>query len=998
MISRDSVGVIAGLSLLLSGWPLEAQIWTSLGANAHRGPAGPAYSGRVASIGIDPGDINHWLIGVGNGGVWETHDAGANFAPLSDAWPTMSIGAVAFAPSKPAIIYVGTGEPDPGAGGGFGQTGLGIMKSTDGGKTWSLLAASSFARATVKRIRINPTNPNIVLAGTSRGGFGRDSQEGAPSPPPFGILQSSDGGSTWTRTLNGQATALEVDPTNFNNQYAAIGDQRGPNGRDNDSADSVPNGVYRSTDGGHTWSPVAGPWGASSKTRATAGRIELAIAPSNPSLLYASIQVPPNGGSSATGLLGLYRTDNAGAPTPTWIQIATDPTGTGGYCGPGKCGYAHVISVNPSDQDTLFAFGGENGDGGWRCSRCGASPVWTNVAGAPFHSDHHSMAWAGSRLIDGNDGGVWSTTDLGITWRNHNANVSTLMFFGGSLHPANSGVVLGGLRDNGVVTRTGNDLWTFTALPETVTGAPELGEAEVAVSASHPDTNWMASWIFGVIGRTTDGGRSWTGAGAGIDNTGVAFVAPVRECPGNEDIFLTGSNRMWRTDNFFSSAAPSWAPNGPASAAPLPNSLGYPGTILEIEFIASDTTCDSYAYGNRGGQVWLTRDGGKTWNDLDPGKNLPSRPVNGLAFDPTNPNIVYAALSSFDDATSGKPGHVFKTTNALSASQSWTNVSPPLNEPFNVIRVDPANPRLIYAGSDTGLWRSTDAAATWVHDSPQSGLPNAPIYDIKINPVTGRTVVFTYGRGAFARGPELTAGSALNAATYYPGGLVPGSWATLSGTNLSGVSRTWTDVDFAALGGNLPVNLSGVQVTVNGVPAAAYYISPTQINFQVPEVATGTVMVQVIRDGVPSNTVQAPVLSSSPGIFPVIVNGKNYPAGVFLDGEITGDPASGSIFRKARPGDVIQLFATGLAPSPAGTLVSFRALSGVTVTVGSVTIPADAAGLVAAGEFQINFTIPQQFASMPEGGYPITIQVNGVSSPMNINSNPPAPLVLPVQH
>src|SRR5262249_12865050 len=156
-----------------------------------------------------------------------------------------------------------------------------------------------------------------------------------------------------------------------------------------------------------------------------------------------------------------------------------------------------------------------------------------------------------------------------------------------------------------------------------------------------------------------------------------------------------------------------------------------------------------YIYGNSLGQVQLTRDGGKTWVDLDPGKTLPPRPVNGLAFDPTDPNILYAALSSFDDGSPGKPGHIFKTTNALSASPAWLNVSPPLNQPFNVIRVDPSNPKVIYAGSDTGLWRSTDSATTWVHHDLQSGFPNASVYDIKINPDTGTTVAFTYGRGAY---------------------------------------------------------------------------------------------------------------------------------------------------------------------------------------------------------------------------------------------------------
>ena len=153
-----------------------------------------------------------------------------------------------------------------------------------------------------------------------------------------------------------------------------------------------------------------------------------------------------------------------------------------------------------------------------------------------------------------------------------------------------------------------------------------------------------------------------------------------------------------------------------------------------------------------------------------------------------------------------------------------------------------------------------------------------------------------------------------------------------------------------------------------------------------------------MRDGVVSNTMNAQAVSSAPGIFPIILGSTNYAAAVFLDGKIAADPSNGAAFRNAIPGDVVQLFATGLAPSAAGTTVSTTFLSGVTVTIGSVTTPASAAALVAVGEFQINFTVPQQFASLPPGIYPISVSINGVSSPANINSSPPGPVVIPIQH
>ena len=246
--------------------------------------------------------------------------------------------------------------------------------------------------------------------------------------------------------------------------------------------------------------------------------------------------------------------------------------------------------------------------------------------------------------------------------------------------------------------------------------------------------------------------------------------------------------------------------------------------------------------------------------------------------------------------------------------------------------------------------------------------------------------------------PTLTAGSAANGATYVEGGLVPGSWAQVKGTQLSNVTRLWGDSDFTGLGNNLPTNLSGVQVRVNNLPAAVYYIDAGQVNFQVPTGISGTASVQVINNGTASNTITAAAVSIAPGIFPIIVNGKNYPAGVFLDGKFAGDPTNGPAFRNAKPGDVIQLYATGLVPTPAGVLPAPQGVSGVTVTIGDVTVPADFAGLVAVGEFQINFTVPQQFASLPPGTYPISISINGVPSPADINSSPPGPVVIPIQH
>ncbi len=274
-------------------------------------------------------------------------------------------------------------------------------------------------------------------------------------------------------------------------------------------------------------------------------------------------------------------------------------------------------------------------------------------------------------------------------------------------------------------------------------------------------------------------------------------------------------------------------------------------------------------------------------------------------------------------------------------------------------------------------------------------LTDTPKYDL-VNKVRAANIAALQSLQLLGTAPMLTS-APQNGATYLTGGLVPGSWAQVKGANLSDVIRIWGTADFANLGNALPTVLSGVQVLVNGTAAAVYYISPTQISFQVPAGISGTANVQVIRDGLVSNTMSASALASAPGIFPVIVNGTNYPAAVFPDGTYVGDPSVSSAFRAAKPVDTISLFATGLAPSPAGTTVGVTQLSGVTITIGSVTINVDFAGLVAVGEYQINFTVPQQFANMPAANYPITISVNGVSSPSSIGSLPAGPIVIPIR-
>jgi len=174
----------------------------------------------------------------------------------------------------------------------------------------------------------------------------------------------------------------------------------------------------------------------------------------------------------------------------------------------------------------------------------------------------------------------------------------------------------------------------------------------------------------------------------------------------------------------------------------------YPSWITSVAFAASDPTGNTYAYSHESGELRLTTNGGKNWLDLDVSNAVPDRYVTELAFDPNDGNGLYLTLSGFNESTPGQSGHLFRTTNALSGSAKWLDISPAVNLPHDCIAIDPSDTKRVWVGTDVGLWESQDGGASWTHHGPERGMPNVPVFDIQLNPNTGRTMAFTHGRGA----------------------------------------------------------------------------------------------------------------------------------------------------------------------------------------------------------------------------------------------------------
>jgi photosystem II stability/assembly factor-like uncharacterized protein len=739
--------------------------WTFVGPTHLLSPITP-YSGRVTSIAIDPFNSTHWLIGGATGGVWDTADAGATWRPVTDGQPSLAIGAIAFSPTSPGVVYVGTGEANFCS---FCLAGAGMLRSNDSGSTWTVVNTPTFARASVKAILVDPSDANVVVAATARGYAGRDLGP-VVAPPIYGVQRSTDGGRSWTRTLTGQVSSLVRHPSDFSRQYAAIGDPSGTPTRNDDvetnparqlQPGTMPNGVYRTTDAGDHWAPVPGPWTSTDATAFGAGFVTFAVAASNPEVMYASVQAPFVPGGPPAGFLGLFRTNNAWAATPEWMKIPTDPVRTSqgvAYCD--LCGYANVLSVDPADPETLFAGTRDV----WRCRNCATSPTWLKVTGSgtgpqgDVHVDQHGFAWIGNRLITVNDGGVFSAVDRGVTWRPHNTGLPLVQFYGGAVHPTRSNLILGNTFDNLLNRFTGSPAW------ERMATSVAVSEGQVIMSSSRPDSDWAVTHTFRYVARTTDGGRSFQEVQSGIDvrapYPGMPFMTTLRKCPANDNVVFVGAISLWRSDEFFSAPAPTWSNNGGvelASCGGTGRLVTLCGRITAVAFPAADA-CNAYAFGTGGGFLRITTNGGTSWSDLDPKDGVPARAVTSIAFSPADPNVAYITLSSFDEWQPGRPGHVFKSTNALSSSPVWTNVTPAYtNIPFNAILVDPATPNTIYAGADNGMWASADAGTTWTYMGPDAGVPNVAVFDLQLQEGTGKIFAFTFGRGVFVLTPPRSA-------------------------------------------------------------------------------------------------------------------------------------------------------------------------------------------------------------------------------------------------
>lgn len=675
---------------------------------------GPFRGGRtVAAVGVR-GQPYVFFIGVNNGGVWKTTNAGRTWTPIFDGQPTQSIGAIAIAPSNPRIIYVGSGEglqrPDL-------SVGDGIYKSSDGGETWQHLGLRDGQQ--IPALLVDPRDARRVFAAVLGHPYGPNQERG--------VFRSTDCGASWQRVLfkdeNTGAVDLAFDPADPQTVYAALWAARQPPWETQNASSFLGpgSGLYKSSDGGSTWKQL----GEGLPTIAQGlGRIGIGVAPSQPSRLYALVDADAQHG-------GLYRSDDAGS---SWQRAnAEDRIWRRG-------GDFAEVKVDPKGPDIVYVCNTST----YRSSDGGKSFV--AIKGAPGGDDYHRIWIDPDRpqvlLLAGDQGAVISL-DAGATWSSW-YNQPTAQFYHVITDDRFPYWVYGAQQESGsagVASRGDDGRITFREWHPV--GAEEYGY--IAPDPLHPDL------VFG--GRVQRFDRS-TGQVQDVSpepvrSGKVRYVRtlPLVFSPLDPRILYFAASVLFKTTD----GGQSWqaiSPDLTRAQTRVPENLGafaaadpqhgaHRGVIYALAPSFKDLGL--LWAGTDDGLIQLTRDGGRHWQDVTPPALTPWSKVSLLAASHTDAAEAYAAVNRFrlDDL---RP-HIYRTRDF---GKSWQEVvrGIPDNEVVNAVREDPVRRGLLFAGTERGVYVSFDDGDNW--QSLRLNLPPTSVRDVVVH--GDDLVVGTHGR------------------------------------------------------------------------------------------------------------------------------------------------------------------------------------------------------------------------------------------------------------
>ncbi len=684
---------------------------------------GPAVAGgRVTSVAGSARDPNLYYVGSAGGGVWKTTDGGAAWKPVFDRESVGAIGAVAIDSSNEDVVWVGTGESNPRNDVSYGD---GVYKSTDGGKTWTNVGLRGTKY--ISRILIDPTDPQHVIVGALGDVFANS--------PDRGVYVTYDGGKTWQKTLyigpESGISDLASSPKAPNVIFAGVWEfQRRPwTFRSGGARD----GLYRSLDGGRTWTHLVG----HGLPPGVMGRIGLAIAPSDPSRVYALIE-------SKHGIL--WRSDDGGA---TWRLVSSN---TLVDQRPFYFSHLAVDPSNPNHVITASTLLAQSFDGG---------KTFKAIA-LGVHPDFHAIWIAPNdpkRIIAGEDGGYALTVDGGRTWT-FSANLPIGQFYRVGLGNDNPYTICGGLQDNNSYCGPSNSL---DASGNTNAGWFAVVQDDDGQWAIPDPLDANVIWSDGQDGALftfNRGSREYLFAQPYLTSVQQDYdiatspyrfnwESPIGFAPWNPHIAWFGGNVVFQS----SDGGYRWRPISPdltrndkahqqPAGGPITHDVTgaeYTDTILDIE--GSPLARGEIWVGTDDGYVQLTRDDGRHWKNVTPRGAIPNGRFETVAPSPLQRGTAYAVEDA--NLMGNDAPHVWVT---YDYGAHWRSIVGGLPHDLwtRTIRPDDRNPSLVFLGTEEGVWVSYDRGARW--QSLRNNMPAVSVRDIRIQPRFDDLVLATHGR------------------------------------------------------------------------------------------------------------------------------------------------------------------------------------------------------------------------------------------------------------
>jgi len=836
-------------------------------------------SGRIGALAIRKN--GQFILGAAQGGIW-TYDPNAKlWTNRTDNLPSLSTGALVVAPSNDMIVYDGTGE---GALSGDSYFGNGILKSVDGGFTWSHVSGDFFAGVSISRLAIDPNDSNHLYAAVLRGRGGAR-RVSPPIHSTYGLWESKDGAVTWTLlkpapTGSLGATDIRLDPQQPKNLYASFWS----------------NAIYKSTNGGQTWAPIMNGLPTDANFAAGATRFSLGLShPASHQLatLYTGFDWVDNGGTHHSSQI--FKSIDEGASwsaTPTSGAMPDDSVL--GYCG-GQCFYDNVVEADPTNPDVVFVAGqfgyGLNPPSGGVFRTDDGGQSWKNL-GWDQHPDFHALAYDPSNthnVLIGSDGGVWYSTNRGgrpnatdplsaVDWIDLNGHgLQITQFTSIATNPTFPVRFWGGSQDNGTERKSAvSNTWFDLA-------SGDGGQALVDPT----DFHYVYGTYFGISPyRFTDGGSTFFSNqfiqnGINLGDRSEFYTPFVMNQMNPNQLFL-GTFRLYRTDNAKALNASDvlWQPISPdlTSGCPGPAPNGARNCTLSAIGVGGGQAVYT---GSNDGFVFVSTDAqvnlNPTWTRLDlrnsGERSLPGRPVAAIAVDRSNYRIAYLGYNGFNAATPANPGHVFKTTDG---GQHWKNITANLPDvPVNSLVLDPSFPDTLYAGTDVGPFVTRDGGKSWF--GLGTGFPIVAIDQINLDTTHRTLAAGTHGRGAWSINDTSEAKPSLVLSKTDSGAFVgPGSNIdyTITVQNIGNADATGVRITdpiphhtkfvAADTGGQS----SGDGVSWTGLTVAAGASISVHLTVQISSTLSSTVK-SIVDDGYAVTSTQGPGGTGSPVITPI---------------------------------------------------------------------------------------------------------------------------------